>query len=303
MDTRVYSRVPGAFFVVIGLMCLLFPLWVEAGPVSLWSVEKEEGEAWLLGSIHAMKDDMLPLPSSMTDALLHADTLVVEINMLALDEAEVQSVILGKGFYSPSDRKDIVADLQPVTLKLLRSYLKSNGMNLDSIREMRPWFAGINIGMSEMTKRGFDPNLGIDLQLMKIASSTGKNIVELETFEEQMTLLAADDAEIQDLALRAMLEDIGLMDTFLDRLTAAWKLGDADGMVTLSLEGEERYPLLASQSNRLINKRNLKMAKKIEGLMKKPGNVLIVVGALHMGGEQGLLRLLGRNHDIKQSLN
>lgn len=242
---------------------------------------------------------MYPLPNKMTQVLVEADTLVVEVNLLALDPQKVKSIVEAQAIY-PDNAKGLEADLKPETIDLLKAYLKTTGGDLDALGSMRPWYLSINLGLSELARRGYDAELGIDFHFLKTARSTGMDIIQLETFEEQIRLLADDPVAVQDLALRAMLEDMRGLDQYLDQLITAWKAGDAHQMYDLSMQVNQRYPQLIAQSERLVDQRNLRMAAAIEELLKAPGDLLILVGALHMGGDQGLLKLLGRNHRIRQ---
>lgn len=283
------------------LFTLVFSLCIEAkNPISLWSIEKEQGTAHLLGSIHLLKEEMYPLPKMMTEVLLQTDRLVVEVNLLELDPQKVGAIIRQEAFYANLDAGGLEADLEPETLKLLHGYLKSTGGNLDAIKQLRAWYLSITIAMAEMAKRGYNPELGIDQKFMQTARSTGKEIIQLETFEDQVRLLAGDSAYIQNLALRVLLEDMPELDSQINSLINSWKIGDADQMYENSVKDANRYPQLIAQTEKLLDHRNQRMATKIESLLQQPGNLLIVVGALHIGGEKGLLKLLGENHKISQ---
>ena len=50
----------------------------------------------------------------------------------------------------------------------------------------------------------------------------------------------------------------------------------------------------------LIYERNTKMAHKIREYAATSGTYLVVVGALHMGGEQGLVHLLSQDYSVRQ---
>lgn len=290
------------------LLCsfLLFSLAtgsIKAEKISIWKIDKEDGEAWILGSIHALKPELYPLPQIMTDVVSKVDTVAVEINLLKLDQEQVQKTILATAMYDPLGGHNLLSDIHPVTLKLLEKYLKSKSQSLDQYRNMRPWFLNVNIGLQELIDRGFDPALGIDMTLTKMARNMGVDIVELESFQQQMKLLSREEAHIQDLNLRSTLDSLDKMDEFLEELINFWEEGDADGMLKASLRSLESSEDLESSFRRLIDTRNLAMAKKIQFLLDKPGNLLIVVGALHLGGEQGLLSILDKSHGINQLKN
>jgi uncharacterized protein YbaP (TraB family) len=57
---------------------------------------------------------------------------------------------------------------------------------------------------------------------------------------------------------------------------------------------------LADQLTRILDTRNHEMAKKIRNYLQTSSEYFIVVGALHMGGPNGLIALLSEDHEIQQ---
>ena len=64
--------------------------------------------------------------------------------------------------------------------------------------------------------------------------------------------------------------------------------------------GNSTYPALDAQIEKLIDNRNALMAKKIGGYLQSKQTTLVVVGALHMGGERGILNLMSPDNAIEQ---
>ena len=83
-------------------------------------------------------------------------------------------------------------------------------------------------------------------------------------------------------------------------LVEAWQQGAADRMLEMTLVSTARYPELSVQMNSLIYERNTKMVHKIREYAATNGTYLVVVGALHMGGEQGLVHLLSQDYSVVQ---
>jgi len=275
----------------------------HAAPIPMWELEKPQGSAWILGSIHAMKSDMYPLPGVVTDKVLAVDSLVVEVNVLELEAENYQRVVQETAFYQPGSDKTLLKDLESQVAQLFENYLIRKQIPIQVFEQMKPWFVNITIGMGEIMAKGYDPGLGVDLTLMKMARASGVAIVELESFGQQMELLSADSLAIQNLSLKYTLENIDSIEKDLTELVEAWKKGDVEGMYKAGLNEMEKYPALKDQFDRLIIRRNQAMAEKIETLLVTGDDLMIVVGALHLGGEQGLLRLLGQKYKITQLAN
>jgi uncharacterized protein YbaP (TraB family) len=146
---------------------------------------------------------------------------------------------------------------------------------------------------------GYDPELGIDQHYLYKAYGE-KEILELESFSEQMQVLSGDPPEIQYLSLRASLQEVDRTSNDLARLVSAWQQGDADGIYRIATRPIKRYPQLEVQLDRFIDERNFKMANKIRQYLDRPGNYLVIVGALHMGGRNGIINLLEQDFEVTQ---
>jgi uncharacterized protein YbaP (TraB family) len=157
---------------------------------------------------------------------------------------------------------------------------------------MKPWFLGMTIAVQEMISLGYDPNLGVDLYFM--ANAGDREIIGLETIEEQLEILAGDPEDIQDIALRMELEDIPDLESLMDRMIDAWSSGDAGALDEIMREPEDRYPRLEQQLKRTIDDRNVVMANKITHFLDTDKTYFVVVGGGHIGGATGLLTMLAK---------
>jgi len=276
----------------------LIPLQADEKPLSLWLLETEEAKVYLLGSIHAMKPDMYPLAAPIETAFKEAEKVAFEVDLTRLNETEMNQIMQQQGIYTPPS--SIESDLSEETLSLLKTYLKANNLSLANVRHMKPWFLMLTIGQKELSKYGFEPQYGIDQKLQQRAISEGKEILQLESFREQIGILSADSIEVQGLSLKASLEEMKTLENDLKELIVAWEHGDVDKMLELTIEASNQYPGLSQQMHNLIDKRNIKMTEIIREYAATSGTYLVVVGALHMGGEGGIIQLLKKDFTITQ---
>lgn len=267
------------------------------GKCFLWEVHSRTATIFLMGSFHMFKSDMYPLDDCINDAFHKADTLVVEVNMMTVDQNKVEKLFKEQGIY----QGDVTLEqrLSKETLDKLKNYLGRNGVDIKQVNKMKPWFLGMTIAVQEMIKLGYDPNLGVDMYFLENADDM--NIVGLETIEEQLDILAGDSEEVQDLALRMALEDIPDLESLMNSMVDAWSKGDAETLDKIMREPEDRYPLLEQQIKRTIDDRNVMMAKRIAGFLKTDKTYFMVVGGGHIGGKKGILSLLkDRGYSIQQ---
>lgn len=258
------------------------------GKCFLWKIDSKTATVYLMGSFHMFKSEMYPLNNCFTDAFKKADTLVVEVNLDKVNEKQMAKLFADNGLY----HGDVTIEqrLSKETMGKLEDYLDARNIDIIQVNKMKPWFLGLTIAIQEMVGLGYDPNLGVDMYFL--AKAGDKDIIGLETIEEQLEILAGDPDDIQDLALRSALDDIPDMESLMNRMVEAWTRGDADTLDSIIREPEDRYPLLKEQIKRTIDDRNIEMAHEIAEFLKTDKTYFIVVGGGHIGGAKGLLSLL-----------
>ena len=277
---------------------LVEPVAVPSSPISLWRIDHKAATVYLLGSIHALSPDLYPLADEIEHAFSVSDKTVFEVDVSGGMAAKAARLMREAATYGPGENLKMA--LTAGTLVQVERYLNNNGLNLDDFIQMRPWFLTIQISMMELTKIGFDPGMGIDLHFQNLAVQQQKPILQLESLEEQIELLAGESVETQELSLQIALDEVHALEPQVRALIAAWKNGEADLMYELSIESIAEYPQLDAQTRRLLDDRNARMVTKIREFLDTRETYFIVVGALHMGGDAGLLALLGRDYTVEQ---
>lgn len=269
-----------------------------AHPLSLWEIKTNSATLYLLGSIHVVKPDMYPLPEPMEEAFEQASTVVFEVDLTRVSPAHIAAVMARRGRYPAS--VTLASTLPPRTLEALRHWLDKLGVPYDSVSHTRPWLLSLQLEMRELRRLGYRSSLGIDEYFLHRARRSGKRIRQLETWRQQINLLADNSPSVQRAELRATIDELDDTAGDIAQLVAAWRSGDIDKLYRLSMRTADRYPSLHDWMTRLTVVRNKRMAAKIRGYLAQGGHWLVVVGALHLGGREGLIDLLGRHYRIRQ---
>ncbi len=270
----------------------------DSNPVCLWVLENQGSRVYLLGSIHAMKTGMYPLTSVIEEAFREADKVVFEVDLSKLAPGEINRVMRANGFYTGG--RTIAADVSSNTLEMLKQYLRERDLAFSDFQRMKPWYLMLTIGQRELSLLGYESQYGIDHHFQQLAIAEGKPILELESFQDQIRILSGESMVLQELSLRASLEEQERLEQTLGKLVDAWTIGDANHMLALTMEAMNKYPQLHAQMDRLIDQRNLKMADKIREYASSRGTYLVVAGALHMGGDNGIISLLRKDFKVQQ---
>ena len=266
----------------------------RAESLFLWRVTSPAGaNAFLAGSIHLAGPDLYPLPESFTQAFEESGSLVVEIDTEALPLKVINDFIAERGLAGPG------RTLEDCLTPAGRTLLAQSGLSRPEYARYRPWLAALAIQMAALEENGFFARYGLDKHFLDQAAARRLPIVELETFEEQMSLLADLSPPEADLFLQATLREAADLPATLAEFWTAWLRGDAAGFAELFFRDFERYPELSGLKDRLVTRRNHIMLERLKPLLDVSGRPpFVVVGAGHLVGREGLLALLAR-HDYR----
>lgn len=270
------------------------------GGTFLWKVTPKDAApddaghtVYLLGSIHVGAPDFYPLPNEIEQAFAASKKLVVEVDTDNVGALQMQGLLMEKGMYKDGDT--LADHVAPETLTKFRAYCQKNNLPAAVLERFRPWASAMTITMTEVQNEGFRADLGIDEHFMKAAKKANKPVLELESAASQIELLAGFGPELEEQFLLSTLEDAGEGKALMDEATKAWKAGDADQLKELMIDRPAREsPQMKKVNEKLLDDRNGKMAEKVEGYLKDGGGpYFVVVGAGHLVGEKGLVRVLG----------
>jgi uncharacterized protein YbaP (TraB family) len=277
----------GFLHAVLASAVLLTGTSAFAGKLPLWELEGTEGHVMLMGSVHFLRASDYPLPAELDAAYANADSLVMEIDMDDLDPMTAQALLTTMGS-NPNG-----ATLQEVLSQ--SDYTKASklaaelGIPLALFESFKPWFAALSITQLRMIQLGFDPTWGIETQITERAKAEGKPVTGLETLEEQLSFMNDLDSETQQLFLLQSLEDATEVQKEVQSMVTAWRSGDTETLEHLLVEGLQETPALFDA---LLTQRNQNWVPQIIELSQQPGNYLIIVGAMHLVGEDSVLRML-----------
>lgn len=249
---------------------------VTAEPM-VWLAKDPQRQFVLLGSIHAGEQDLYPLPQAFLDYWPKASGLVVEANILEPSAAEIdRNIATNNSRLSTKDKE------------MLATIAKQAGLPYLSLLHSPPWLAALNLQMAMASQAGLSPEQGIDVVLLKRAQAQGLPILELESISQQLAMMEGLPDHGEDILLTT-LRDWEKMESQLSCLVSAWKAGDQRHLIEL-LE-DSQYS--AATDNKLIYERNQNWADQLaNNASYRQGTYLVVVGALHLFGEQGLPALL-----------
>lgn len=252
-----------------------------------WRVDGENNTVWLFGSIHVLTEEHYPLAEPVESAFDDSAYLVVETDTVNLDPQVQQQLMVSTGMLSGGKTlQDVLGDQYERAASLARE----NGYNLEQMQALKPWLAALVIQVTEFQKLGYTAEHGVDTYFLEKANEGPQSIVELESFRYQLNLFEELDPEIQRAFLMQTLEEIDDAEQQIDRLMSAWESGELDSLEETLMADFDDYPEL---HDRIITDRNRDWVEQITDYLENgEQDYFVVVGALHMVGDEGVVELL-----------
>lgn len=266
-------------------------LWLIAIPggyaLPLWEIQGTENRILLLGSVHFLRPQDFPLPKAMTDAYADADVLIMELDLSDVDPIEVQQ-LLQKMTIDPRGR-NLRTLMGAPAFRSAEKLASEIDLDLSGFILYEPWFAALQITQMRLMQLGFDGSNGVDAHFAQLAVRDGKPIRGLETMEFQLASMDSLPADAQRDFLLQTLDDAIQIEDLMDDIVSAWRTGDTQKLEAELLDGLDEQPELYDA---LLVRRNQNWASSILDLIDDSQDYLIVVGALHLIGDDSLLRLI-----------
>jgi uncharacterized protein YbaP (TraB family) len=254
---------------------------------AVWALRGERNTIYLAGSVHALPANDAALPSTIEKAYADAEALVMEIDLDDMDPAEAARFLMERGVL-PADqslRSLLSAEHYSTVVKLTTSL----GFPAAGLERLEPWAVALLITQLAMTRSGFDAQLGVDQQLAQRAQRDRKPITGLETLTQQLQVFDGQSYEEQVKFLQLSSVESQAVAQELGQLIDAWRAGDLDA---LARELSEAFADTPNLYDALLKERNAAWVPHILQLQASTDDYLVVVGALHLAGDDSVIRML-----------
>ncbi len=263
----------------------------------LWKVQGPAGEsAYLLGSIHLLRDGAYQERPSFQRAFAETEALVLEVDMGEMAAPAARRLFAQRGTYASDG--SLRSSLPPEVYARVEAEAKELGLPMEILDPMRPWLCSLTLTSVKLMALGFQPEHGVDVHFHRLAHEAGRTVHPLETVDFQVGLFADLPPKAQAEMLAQTLEELDAVEENLGGIVIAWERGDTATMEQLLLAGLRDYPQLHRM---MITERNRAWLEKIEALMGDKRPLLVVVGTAHMVGPEGLVSLLReRGYRVEQ---
>lgn len=252
------------------------------GKSLLWKITgKDIKEAsYLYGTIHITCD--ATLSKKVKDAMNKTEQLYLELDM---DDASMQIEMMGKVMMKDGVTMESLSS--PEDFKIVDAFLTKNiGFSAKMVSTVKPFMVSAML----YPKMIDCPMQSVESELMKIAKEQKEEVYGLETVAEQLKVF--DEIPYQEQMnelIKTAKGDLKKDKEELNKMLAVYKSEDIEAMQTLTKESDN--VLTSKYDDVLLNDRNKNWIPKIIDVAKaKP--TFFGVGAAHLGGENGVIKLL-----------
>ncbi len=260
----------------------------DAGhPISMWQIEGGSNRIYLLGSVHVLREQDHPIPTAIEDAYQDAEILIMEVDMDDLDQLEIAGLVSELGIIG--DGSSLQEYMGQELYTEAAEYASQLNIPIAMLGATEPWLAAITVEQMMLLRIGFDPQYGIEFHFSAKAGEDEKEILGFESAREQLEFLdGLSPAAQRSLLIQTLRESLSIEED-INLLIRAWRHGDIKFLEETLLAEMQKYPELYKT---LVVDRNRAWVEKIRKLVAEEDDYLIVVGALHMVGEDGVPALL-----------
>lgn len=256
----------------------------DNGNSRLWKISGKnlEQPSYLYGTFHLLCPDDLQIQDKVTQAMDASDQLVLELDF---DDPSVMPAIQQHmAFADGTSAKDYLNETE---YKMVSDFFRDSlNLPFERLATLKPFFLS---SMTLMYFLGCQP-VSFEQQLTRMAGKRNIEVKGLETVQEQIHFIDNLSMAYQKKMLLENLKNYDTSKAMFDRMVDYYLNGNLEGLISIS----ENYMSedYAEFKEELLNKRNRRWVPAIGELVGDKTS-FIAVGAAHLPGKDGLIRLLG----------
>jgi uncharacterized protein YbaP (TraB family) len=254
---------------------------------SLWKLEGRKNTVFLLGSVHFLKESDYPLPQVIEAAFTNSQVAVFETDVGSMATPETQQKLMDKAMLP--EGQTLEQQLPPEMYQTLKARLEAAGLPSLVYERLRPSMAAMMLEAMQIRELGFDPEFGLDKHYYNLARDQGKETGALETLDFQIGLATEFTRQEGELVVKSTLKGMDKTKQELGSLMKAWQTGDSGKLGILLNEALQEAPVIYK---RFLTERNQRWVPQLEEMARGGKNVIVIVGAGHLVGKEGVVELL-----------
>lgn len=256
----------------------------------LWKIEGNglKKPSYLFGTIHLIDKEQFFFPKKLENIVSKSDILAMEMAGLPDMSNSLELMMLKEGsffdFFTTEQQDSLFTWIGEHTSLSENSFRMMAGkMHPFVIAQMLPELDKNN------PDRGMENKKSYEVELQAIAEDKKIDIQGFETAEEQMGFFSTFSDEQQvDMVMSIVRDTAGYNRSELEKMTNLYIEQNIDGLYQLIADEGD---VLDGMNDIFLDQRNERWIPKIEKMIAEK-STFIAVGAGHLGGPNGVIRLL-----------
>jgi len=270
-------------FSFLSILGLIKPVYADS---PLWKVSKGDHYLYIGGTIHLLSYNDYPLPSAFEQVYKRSEMLVFETDISKTQDPVFQAKLQEAMRYS--DGSKLKQHLKPETYKALEDYLKKLKIPIVTFEDYKPSLVSMILSQMELYRLGIN-GAGVDLFYNSKAVDDKKHIGKLETVEQQLSFLQKMGQGDPDEFIIYTLNEMKNLASMFKAMKLAWRKGDMTELGKIGIAPLKAFP---ETYQMILVDRNKAWIPQIEAMLKTKEVEMILVGSLHLAGEDSVLNLL-----------
>lgn len=266
------------------LVLLLISPLLSYAKSSVWLAEQGDKKVILAGSVHLLHPSQLPIPDEYLKAFAASERIVFEIDL-----AEMNSMTAAAKMMQNFQLQGTTLDktLKPAVWQKLKGLMQQHNVPTTLVM-FDAAFMSFSLPVLIWQQQGYGD--GIDKILYDKAKQEGKTIVGLETFDQQLAALASLKEVDPNVLIEETIKSLTDPKLTISALIKQVYQGDTEAIdqqmdALRTKEMEKFYQVL------LVN-RNKAWISQIDGYASDKIPTMVVVGAMHLVGDESVLNML-----------
>lgn len=275
------------------LFIVLFLSIYQSNAQLLWKISGNglEKPSYIFGTHHLAPLSILDSIPVFNDAFNSCSTVYGEL-IMDKDQMQTEARKFAGLMMSPPDSTLDVVLSKDQFEKLNKITTENMGVTADQVKILKPAALTTQLAIMAHIKhfKDFKPEEQLDQLMQTRAKAANKNVGSLETMEQQMNILFGGSLKEQAKSLVILMDHFDQLDYFVQIMNDAYMAQDLDKL--LSLMTDEKYGANKEELERILYARNKNWDAQLKEILPKNEPIFIVVGAGHLPGEDGIIKLL-----------
>ncbi len=248
----------------------------------LWEVSGKglSEPSYLFGTIHIISKSDYFMHDVFKEKFSECDLVAMEVK---IDDPSMQATMMSAMVMPEGQNLEGLLGAEDYK-KFVKFMSETTGMGEIFYKNVKPFYAQSFLYpkiIGEATE-------SYEMSFAKMAKENDLEIIGLETIEEQMSFIDEISLEEQAEMLMEYVDDFDEQVKVMKDMIEVYKSQDVDGMYTMVQEESDED---SDFEEVLLTNRNKNWVKALPAIMKKQPT-FIAVGAGHLGGPNGVIRLL-----------